>query len=101
MPIYDFQCTSCGFKDELMRKSSDINTIACPQCHAESFSKMLSAPSFQLNGTGWYATDFKDKKSKTAEKNQPESKVTESTKEPVKTTTEVPAANNKPAVATE
>ena len=24
---------------------------------------MLSAPSFQLNGTGWYASDFKDKNS--------------------------------------
>jgi len=23
---------------------------------------MLSAPSFQLSGSGWYATDFKDKK---------------------------------------
>ena len=62
MPIYDFQCSSCGFKDELMRKSSDSSTIACPQCQVESFSKMLSAPSFQLSGSGWYATDFKDKK---------------------------------------
>ena len=23
---------------------------------------MLSAPSFQLSGSGWYASDFKDKK---------------------------------------
>ena len=62
MPIYDFQCSSCGFKDELMRKSSEANTITCPQCKLELFSKMLSAPSFQLSGSGWYATDFKDKK---------------------------------------
>ena len=62
MPIFDFQCSSCGFKDELMRKSSDASTIACPQCKLEMFSKMLSAPSFQLSGSGWYATDFKDKK---------------------------------------
>ena len=62
MPIYDFQCSSCGFKDELMRKSSDASTINCPQCKSELFSKMLSAPSFQLSGSGWYATDFKDKK---------------------------------------
>jgi putative FmdB family regulatory protein len=62
MPIYDFQCTSCSFKDELLRKSSDAGTILCPKCSQETFSKMLSAPSFQLNGSGWYATDFKDKK---------------------------------------
>lgn len=61
MPIYDFQCTSCGHKGELMRKMSEPNTSACPQCGAEAFTKLLSAPSFQLNGTGWYATDFKSK----------------------------------------
>ena len=63
MPIYDFQCTSCGHKLELMRKISEASTILCPSCSQETFSKMLSAPSFQLSGSGWYATDFKDKKS--------------------------------------
>ena len=62
MPIYDFQCINCNFKDELLRKSSEAGTIFCPKCSHESFSKMLSAPSFQLSGSGWYATDFKDKK---------------------------------------
>ena len=40
---------------------SDSNLATCPQCKQEAFEKMLSAPSFQLNGTGWYATDFKSK----------------------------------------
>ncbi len=62
MPIYDFQCTSCGHKDELMRKISEASSIICPKCSKETFSKMLSAPSFQLSGSGWYASDFKDKK---------------------------------------
>lgn len=61
MPIYDFKCTACGHQDEVMRKASAENTTECPVCHKEAFSKMLSAPSFQLSGTGWYATDFKDK----------------------------------------
>ncbi len=59
MPIYDFQCSSCGFKQEVMRKVSAASTEACPECGKETFSKQVSAPSFQLNGTGWYATDFK------------------------------------------
>ena len=63
MPIYDFQCTSCGYKDELMRKISEPTTTNCPKCSKETFAKMLSAPSFQLSGSGWYASDFKDKKS--------------------------------------
>jgi putative FmdB family regulatory protein len=66
MPIFDFQCTKCGHKDELLRKSSASDTAICPICNTETFSKMLSAPSFQLNGSGWYATDFKDKKPKSA-----------------------------------
>ena len=68
MPIYDFQCTSCGLKDELMRKISEPTTINCPQCSQETFAKMLSAPSFQLSGSGWYASDFKDKKTEKTDK---------------------------------
>jgi putative FmdB family regulatory protein len=63
MPIYDYQCSSCGHKQEVMRKVSAPSIEACPQCGKETFSKQLSAPSFQLSGTGWYATDFKNKKS--------------------------------------
>ncbi|HEY8118556.1 MAG TPA: zinc ribbon domain-containing protein [Methylophilaceae bacterium] len=59
MPIYDYQCTSCGFKSEVMRKISEPNLTICPQCAKETFAKQVSAPSFQLNGSGWYATDFK------------------------------------------
>lgn len=66
MPIYDFQCSSCGFKDEVMRKISAAAIELCPQCGAETFSKQLSAPSFQLSGSGWYATDFKNGSAKPA-----------------------------------
>ena len=60
MPIYDFQCSSCGHKAEVMRKISAASVDVCPECGAETFCKQLSAPSFQLNGSGWYATDFKN-----------------------------------------
>jgi putative FmdB family regulatory protein len=73
MPIYDFKCTACGHQDEVMRKISDASTMECPSCKQASFSKMLSAPSFQLSGTGWYATDFKDKP-KAQAKAEPEQK---------------------------
>lgn len=60
MPIYDYQCTSCGHKAEVMRKVSDALSIeACPACAKQTFAKQVSAPSFQLTGNGWYATDFK------------------------------------------
>jgi putative FmdB family regulatory protein len=59
MPIYDYHCISCGFKKEVMRKVSEPSVTACPECSKETFAKQVSAPAFQLNGTGWYATDFK------------------------------------------
>ena len=72
MPIYDYQCTSCGFKKEVMRKISEPNLTDCPECGKATFTKQLSAPSFQLNGSGWYATDFKGGGSKPAEKKSEE-----------------------------
>ncbi len=51
-----------------MRKVSAANVEACPQCAVETFSKQLSAPSFQLTGSGWYATDFKGSGSSKAAK---------------------------------
>jgi putative FmdB family regulatory protein len=63
MPIYDFQCTACGYKQELMRKVSAPSVEACPKCQQQTFSKQVSAPNFQLSGSGWYATDFKNNQS--------------------------------------
>ncbi len=68
MPIYDFQCTSCGFSKEVMRKISEPNLADCPECGKTTFTKQLSAPSFQLTGSGWYATDFKNSGSKPEKK---------------------------------
>ena len=59
MPIYDYECSSCGHKAEVMRKISAASVEACPECGKETFAKQVSAPSFQLTGSGWYATDFK------------------------------------------
>ena len=72
MPIYDYQCTSCGYKKEVMRKISVPNLSDCPECGKATFAKQLSAPSFQLNGSGWYATDFKGGGAKPAEKKSEE-----------------------------
>jgi len=61
MPIFDFKCEACGYSKELLRKISDPMLTECPECHKETFKKQVSAPSFQLTGSGWYVTDFKNK----------------------------------------
>src|SRR3979490_666618 len=68
MPIYEYRCTSCGFQKEYLRKLSDPVLTDCPECGKATFSKMLSAAGFQLKGSGWYATDFKNSGTKPAAK---------------------------------
>jgi len=59
MPIYAYKCGACGHAKDVLQKMSDAPLTDCPACGAAAFSKQLTAPGFQLKGTGWYATDFK------------------------------------------
>jgi putative FmdB family regulatory protein len=68
MPIYEYRCSSCGFQKEYLKKVSDPVMTVCPECNKNTFSKMLSAAGFQLKGSGWYATDFRNSGSKPAAK---------------------------------
>jgi putative FmdB family regulatory protein len=60
MPIYAYKCDSCGFAKDVLQKMSDAQLTQCPSCGAPTFKKQLTAAGFQLKGSGWYATDFKD-----------------------------------------
>ena len=64
MPIYEYQCGSCGHSLEALQKISDAPLLDCPACGAANLQKLVSAASFRLKGGGWYETDFKtgDKK---------------------------------------
>jgi putative FmdB family regulatory protein len=73
MPIYEYRCTSCGFEQEYLRKVNATPLTECPQCGKPTFAKQLSAAGFQLKGSGWYATDFKNNGSK-AKDSKPDSK---------------------------
>jgi putative FmdB family regulatory protein len=60
MPIYEYRCQSCGHEQEVMQKMSDAPLSDCPECGKDTFKKLISAAGFQLKGSGWYQTDFKD-----------------------------------------
>lgn len=61
MPIYEYECANCGHTLEVIQKISDEPLTECPSCHEHQLRKLVSAAAFQLKGTGWYVTDFKDK----------------------------------------
>ena len=60
MPIYEYRCSSCGHQQEFLQKLSDATLTVCTACGKPTFSKMLTAAGFQLKGSGWYATDFRN-----------------------------------------
>jgi putative FmdB family regulatory protein len=60
MPIYAYKCGSCGHAKDVLQKVSDAPLTVCPACGAESFGKQITAAGFQLKGSGWYATDFRN-----------------------------------------
>src|SRR6266446_6729126 len=62
MPIYEYRCSSCAFQKEYLQKVTDPVKTVCPECGKKTFSKMLTAAGFQLKGSGWYATDFRNPK---------------------------------------
>lgn len=69
MPIYEYRCGSCGFEKEYLQKLSDAPITDCPSCGKAAMAKLVSAAGFQLKGSGWYATDFKNSGTGAAKKN--------------------------------
>lgn len=60
MPIYEYRCTTCGAQKDHIQKMGAAALTTCPACGADSYVKQISAAGFQLKGSGWYATDFKN-----------------------------------------
>lgn len=62
MPIYEYLCNSCGYEKEHLQKMNDAAITICPACGSNHYIKLISAAGFQLKGSGWYVTDFKNNK---------------------------------------
>ena len=61
MPIYEYRCAACGHDVEALQKITDAPLTECPACHKPQLQKRVSAAGFQLKGSGWYVTDFRNK----------------------------------------
>ena len=60
MPIYAYRCAACGHSRDVLQKISDPVLSTCPACGADQFQKQVTAAGFQLKGSGWYVTDFRN-----------------------------------------
>jgi putative FmdB family regulatory protein len=66
MPLYEYRCSKCDKKFEVIQKFADEPLTLHPDCGGP-VERLLSAPSFQLKGTGWYATDYAKSGAKSAD----------------------------------
>lgn len=57
MPIYEYKCEGCGETFEVIQKFSDEPVAVHEKCGGH-VHRLMSAPSFQFKGSGWYVTDY-------------------------------------------
>lgn len=57
MPIYEYQCGSCGKIFEEWQSGFEEREMECPECGGES-KRLISHSSFHLKGSGWYADGY-------------------------------------------
>ena len=63
MPTYDYQCTNCGFQFELFQNIFADPIKKCPECSMDKAVRLISGGSGLIfKGTGFYVTDYKNKK---------------------------------------
>lgn len=71
MPLYEYRCTSCGERLEVLQRVGEARLTECPTCHGV-LERLISAPALQFKGSGFYITDYgrpgpKDKPSSAGE----------------------------------
>lgn len=60
MPVYEYECKSCGERFDVLQKLSDPPVTVCSLCGG-AVRKLLGTPALQFKGTGWYITDYAGK----------------------------------------
>ena len=69
MPIFEYQCTKCNDRTEVIQKFTDPPYAACTKCGGE-VKKLASAPAIQFKGSGFYKTDYASASSKADTKSE-------------------------------
>lgn len=64
MPTYEYRCTECGNRIEVMQRMSDAPLTLCPACQKDGLTRVVSGGVGVLyKGEGWYVTDYSKKSS--------------------------------------
>jgi putative FmdB family regulatory protein len=60
VPLYEYKCLKCGRRTEKIEGVTGPHLKKCPDCSGK-VEAVITAPSFQFKGAGWYVTDYASK----------------------------------------
>jgi len=66
VPTYEYACTDCGDRLEVVQSFSDANLTLCPECGGK-LRKVFSPVGVVFKGSGFYRNDSRDAKPKNGE----------------------------------
>ena len=78
MPLYEYRCTQCFRRVEIIQKVGDPPLEKCQVCGG-AMKKVISSPAIQFKGSGWYITDYAKKSSPDRSESKRESSAEAST----------------------
>jgi putative FmdB family regulatory protein len=67
VPIYEYECGSCGDEHEVIQAMSASPLRKCPACGRLKLRRKISRSAFHLKGEGWYVTDYNKNEKKESE----------------------------------
>lgn len=72
MPIYEYECSECGYRLEAIQSFNDEPYVTCPKCDTPTLQKVFSKCHVHYKGPGFHTTEARGI---TGRKRKPEIKV--------------------------
>jgi putative FmdB family regulatory protein len=96
MPLYEYRCTSCGERTEVLQRLGTAPLSQCLHCGG-TLEKLTSAPALHFKGTGWYVTDYTNRSASSDSGDSAAAGTAKAEKKPETAATDKPA--DKPAAS--
>jgi len=75
MPTYEYICKKCEHMFELFQSMNDEPCKTCPECKGSVRRLVSGGTGLIFKGSGFYLTDYKNKKSSKIDKTQKKKKI--------------------------
>src|SRR3954471_10278324 len=96
MPTYQYACTSCGERLEVVQKFSDDPLTVCPTCEGK-LRKLFSPVGVVFKGSGFYKTDSRSSASRKSASDSGSSSTSEGSTPASTSGADKPAGGDKPS----